>query len=199
MDIFKVFKKESIIAAVLYVIAGLVLIIFPETTAKTIGYVFAGVLIILGIKNIINYFKREIALTFYHNDLVIAAICIIAGITVAVKVEAVVSFIPFILGVFVTISGIIKLQNALNLRRMNNGGSLMVLIMAVINIIIGLMLTFNPFKFVASLIRIIGIGLFLSGVTDIITIIFIGNKMKNYRDGYYTQKDVINGEVLGDE
>lgn len=191
-DLFKSFKKETLAAAVLYILAGIVLLIFPDTTARTIGYVFACILLAIGLKCIFNYMMMDVRVAFYHYDLVGAAVLIIASIAVFINVDAVVAFIPFILGIFVTISGVIKLQNAINLRRLNNGGSVMVFIFAIVNIILGIVLILNPFSAMTTLIRIIGIGLIFSGITDAVTMICISKRVKAYEDA----NSIIEGEIL---
>lgn len=195
MGLLKSLKKDMVVAAVIYILVGLVLIFFPETTARTIGYTFACVLLLLGLRCIFNYMMRDVQLTFYYNDLVGAALFIISSVAVFIHVEAVVSFIPFILGVFVTISGVLKLQNAMNLKRLNTGGSITVLLLAVLNTLFGIVLILNPFNAMATLVRIIGIGLLFSGITDFITTILIAKKIRVYMDA----NGVIKGEVLEKE
>lgn len=192
MNILKNLKRETIISSIVYILAGIILIIFPQTTARTIGYAFACILILLGIRCIIKYMKRDIKMAFYHYDLVTAAVLILASVCVFINVDAVVAFIPFILGIFVTISGVIKLQNALDLWRLQNGGSVMVFILAVINVVFGIVLIVNPFGAMATLIRIIGIGLIYSGVTDLITVLCISGKIKRYEEA----NGIIEGEVI---
>lgn len=192
MNIIKNIKKETMVTAVAYILAGLFLLAFPKTTARSIGYAFACVLLIMGLRSLFNYMMRDVSVMFYHNDLVIAAIFIIASVGVFINVEAVVSLIPFILGIIVTISGVIKLQNAINLKRLNHGGAMMVFLLAAANIIFGIVLIVNPFKVMTTLIRIIGIGLIFSGVTDCVTLFCIAKKMRLYEEN----NSVIEGKVL---
>lgn len=195
MNFFKCLRKDSLATAVAYLITGIILVLFPETTAKTIGYAFACVLLALGIGNIFNYMMRDARTIFYHNDLVLASILLVAGVAVFINVEAVVGFIPFILGVFVLISGVLKLQNAMNLKRLNQGGSAMVLILAIANVLFGVILILNPFHAVVSLIMILGIGLIFSGITDLIVNICIAKKIRIYDE----DNSIIEGVVVSEE
>jgi uncharacterized membrane protein HdeD (DUF308 family) len=192
MKFLKSIRKETLAAAIMYIAAGLILVLFPETTARTIGYAFACILLILGLRSVFNYMMREVCVSFYHYDLVIASILIIASVAVFINVDAVVGFIPFILGIFVTISGAIKLQNAIDLKRLNNGGFFMVFIFALVNIVLGIILILNPFDAMTTLIVLIGIGLIYSGITDLTTMIFITRKIKKYEQA----NSVIEGEIL---
>ena len=62
------------------------------------------------------------------------------GAVVLYKVEIVISLIPFILGVLVLCSGCSKLQDAIDLKRLDYGSWLGLLIVAAINIILGVVL-----------------------------------------------------------
>lgn len=194
MNIIKNIKKETMAAAVVYICSGLFLTVFPETTAKSIGYVIACFLLIMGLRSIFNYMMRDVSVVFYHNDLVVAALFILASIGVFINVEAVVSVIPFILGIIVSISGVIKLQNAINLKRLNHGGALTVFILAAANIIFGVVLIINPFQVMTTLIRIVGIGLIFSGVTDCFTLFSIAKKIKMYEES----NSVIEGKIIAE-
>ena len=60
MDKIKAFKVENILTALLYVALGVVLIMFPESIAKTLIYTIATIVIAVGVIKIISYFlKRE--------------------------------------------------------------------------------------------------------------------------------------------
>ena len=82
----------------------------------------------------------------YSNEFVFGILGIVLGAVVLYKVEIVISLIPFILGVLVLCSGCSKLQDAIDLKRLDYGSWLGLLIVAAINIILGVVLIYNPFK-----------------------------------------------------
>ena len=56
MPIFKEMKWNLILTACICIAAGLILILFPEVTAKTIALALAIFLMIMGLIRVITYF-----------------------------------------------------------------------------------------------------------------------------------------------
>ncbi len=177
MEIFKQMNKNAAITAVMYIIVGIILTFFPASTARTIGYAFATVILIVGLGFLYRFIIKETAYCFVGNELVIGIVLVLASIYVYVRVDSVVSIIPVLLGIVVVVSGISKLQNAIGLRKMQYQGSTAVLAFAVLNILFGVILVLNPFSAVTTLIMLIGLGLIFSGITDLVTAFWIARNI----------------------
>lgn len=173
MNVLKEMKKNTIISSVIYIIAGLVLAIFPDSTARTIGYAFATVILIAGLGFLYRFVTKDVKYSFIGNEMVIGSVLVVASIFVYIRVESVVSVIPVLLGIVITVSGISKLQNAIGLHNLHYKGATTVLALAVLNIVFGVVLILNPFGAVTTLIMLIGLGLIFSGVTDFVTTFLI--------------------------
>lgn len=173
MSVFKEMKKNTIISSLIYVVIGLILTFFPGSTARTIGYAFATVILIAGLGFLYRFATKDIRYSFVGNELVIGAVLVIASIFVYVRVESVISIIPVLLGVVIVVSGISKLQSAIGLHNNHYRGSTTVLVFAVLNLLFGVVLIINPFEAVTTLIMLIGLGLIFSGVTDFVTTFLI--------------------------
>jgi uncharacterized membrane protein HdeD (DUF308 family) len=180
MKMLKELKWDAMLKGVLYILLGFVALVVPETMEKTLGYLLGIVLIVAGGVSIIGYLIREAHENYYRNDFVYGLAGIVIGIIVLLKVEIIISLIPLLLGILVTISGCAKLQDVVDMKRMNYGNWVLMLILSLINLALGLVLIFNPFKAAELLFRIIGIGLIYSGVTDCVTTIYFANKYKDY-------------------
>jgi uncharacterized membrane protein HdeD (DUF308 family) len=179
MKILKELKWDAMLKGVLYIL-GVVALVVPETMEKTLGYLLGIVLIVAGGVSIIGYLIREAHENYYRNDFVYGLAGIVIGIIVLLKVEIIISLIPLLLGILVTVSGCAKLQDVVDMKRMNYGNWVLMLILSLINLALGLVLIFNPFKAATLLFRVIGIGLIFSGVTDCVTTIYFANKYKDY-------------------
>lgn len=175
----KKWKWQEISSALLMVVAGLVLLFMPELTLKTIANVVGIIIMMIGAVFLISYFVRR-SLDSGNYDLVKGLIIVGAGIFICVKSELVVSVLPVLLGIGVVVSGILKLQHALDLRKMGYDTWMRIGITAAISIFIGLLVIMNPFSTVAWLMRFIGIGFIFSGVTDLITTIYVSKKASEY-------------------
>ena len=176
------FKWKILLSAVLLILIGIVLLLFPETTAKTICYLVAAIAIIMGIVTMITYFFREVPINYYRNDFVIGLAGIILGFFIIYKVELIISLVPFILGLVVTISGFSKIQDAIDMNRMGYRNWIGILVVAIVNVVLGIVLLLNPFEVATLMFRVMGIALIFSGITDIVSTMYLKKRVKNYTD-----------------
>ena len=160
-------------------ICGLVLLLMPELTLVTIANVIGILVIMIGAFFLIGYFLRK-ELAAGNNDLIKGLVIVCIGIFICVKSELVVSILPVVLGIGVVLSGILKLQHAFDLKRMGFDTWVRIGLTAAVNIFIGLIVILNPFSTVAWLMRLVGIGFLFSGVTDLITTIYVSKKASEY-------------------
>ena len=164
-----------LISGAVLIVAGLVLLFFPVTTTKMIAYIAAAMLLFMGIGQVIGYFRYEPGSGRYSSGLVLGIFLMIVGLLIYYKAEVVVSIIPIILGVVILFSGFSKLQQAVDLARMKARRWTTVLATACVII-------FNPFSTAMTLLRFVGIGLLYSGISDIVSTLYISRETKNYRD-----------------
>lgn len=165
---------------VLYILLGIVALVIPETMEKILGFLIGVVLILAGAVSMISYLLRDAHQNYYHNDFLHGLIGIVLGILVLYKVDIIISLVPVILGVLVLVSGLSKLQDVIDLRRMEYGNWIVMLVLAVLNVALGLVLIFNPMKTAVLLFRLLGVGLIFSGVTDCFITLYFARKIKNY-------------------
>ena len=181
MKMLKELKWEAILTGVLYLLLGIVALVIPETMQKTLGYLIGIVLIVAGAVSMICYLLRDARDNYYHNEFVFGLVGIVVGVAVLYKVEVIISLIPFILGILVLFSGCSKLQDAIDLKRLSYGSWVGMLIVAVINIILGIVLICNPFKAAVLLFRVLGVGLILSGASDCFSTIYFARKFRRFK------------------
>ena len=181
MKMLKELKWEAILSGILYILLGIVALVIPETMQKTLGYLIGIVLIVAGLVSMVCYLLRDARENYYHNEFVFGLVGIVLGAAVLYKVEVIISLIPFILGVLVLISGCSKLQDAIDLKRLGYGSWIGMLVVAVINIILGIVLICNPFKAAVLLFRVLGIGLILSGASDCFSTVYFARKLRRFK------------------
>lgn len=180
MKTFKEMKWDALFKGILYILLGVVALVIPDTMERTLGYMLGIVLIIAGGLSMVSYLMREAHENYYRNDFVYGLAGIIIGIIVLLKVEIIISLIPLFLGILVAISGCAKLQDVVDMKRMGYGNWVVMLVLALINLIIGLVLILNPFEAAVFLFRVIGVGLIFSGITDCVTTVYFANKINDY-------------------
>ncbi len=173
MENLKKLNWGQMSSAIIYTVLGLVLAFFPQTVNEMISYVLAAALFLVALIFLFNYFKKNVQNNFFRNDLVFAVIALVIGILLLVKRSSVLELIPIVLGAITIVSGVKKLQNALDLIRLKIGGWKSIIILAAINIVFGIVLVWQASAAVNTVIRLIGIGLIFSGASDMFSMLWI--------------------------
>lgn len=178
MKALKELKWDALLKGALYILLGLAAFLIPETMEKTLAYLMAAVLILAGAVSMVCYLLRDAKQNYYRNDFLYGLIGIALGVIVLYKIELIISLVPVILGIMVLISGCAKLQDVIDIKRLNSGNWIVLLVIAVIDVVFGILLITNPFKAVSILFRLIGAGLIFSGITDCVVIFYFADQFK---------------------
>lgn len=178
MQLLKQLKWNLILTALGFIALGVILIIWPTETLKTSCYILAVLLIAIGVVSLISYVRKDITGILYRYDLVVGVSAVLGGVLVILKADQLMDLIPVVLGFLVTISGILKIQNSIDMYRLGHGTWHIAFAMALINIVFGVILLINPFIW-EIFIACVGVALVYSGVTDLYMTIVISIRLKN--------------------
>ena len=150
-------KKKSfdtnLFVSILYVVVGLLLIIFPGEALKWAMTVAGVFFIISGILELVkkNWFG--------------GAISLIIGIVILVLGWTIIDIVLLVLGILIAIKGVIALVNALKKRKKNA----LSILFAVLTIVVGLVLAFGNALPVMTIIA--GVLLVINGVLGLMSAI----------------------------
>lgn len=158
----------SLISSMFLLLLGLLLFFKSSATLMAISYLVGGVLIALGIIAIINFLRNTTKDIFNQLNIVYGVVSIVAGSFLVTVPSFIGSIIPFIIGITVIISSSFKVQQALILKNMNSKYFLPSLIMAILCLVCGLVILFNPFKSAVLVTKIIGLFMIIYAILDII-------------------------------
>lgn len=178
MQLLKQLKWNLILTALGFIALGVILIIWPTQTLKTSCYILAVLLIAIGVVSLISYVRKDITGILYRYDLVVGVSAALGGILIIIKAEQLMELIPVVLGFLVTISGILKIQNSIDMLRLGHGTWYIAFALAIINIVFGIILLINPFVW-EIFITCVGVALVYSGITDLYMTIAISIRLKN--------------------
>lgn len=177
MEEIRGFHKNFIILSVFYVIAGTVLLFWPEMSIELFCKVLGIGMLIAGLTHVIIYFTKDHMLNIMQMDLVIGVLCVSFGAFLLLHPEFVQNALPFVVGVLFMMGGIVKLQNAIDMKRFHFRFWKAVLFFAVVMLILGAVLIYNPFRG-EILTLYIGISLILEGILNIICMLCIAHLVK---------------------
>lgn len=169
--VIKNFKLGSLASALIYILLGLFLVIFPEFAAKSIGWLLGGALLIMGIFKLISFFIESEVFIWYRTDFLLGLIETLIGLFILMRPGIITASIPFIFGIILFIHGITEIGPALDMKRLypESKGWIFQIVLAAVSIVLGFVVFNNPFGAAALTFKIIGICLIYSGICDLIT------------------------------
>ena len=160
----KSFFRSMLILSLLYLIIGIVMIIFSDACLQIICYVLGGTAIAFGLFAIISYFSKS---SFTHFALALGIAAILIGLLLIIKAKSVMNIISIIIGIALIIDSVLRLQTSLDVKRAGGKIWLFLLICALITLIFGIVLLF----YTNAIAIIAGIGLALDGLLILISMI----------------------------
>ncbi len=167
-------KNLSLITIAAGFIIGIVLLVRPDETVQFISILCGVTVIMLGIGAWISYFTK-----FKSTILaILGTLAVIAGIILCVRYRSIVSAVIFLFGVFVLVEGIVDLISAIDAKRNDLKSWIVSVIMSAVTIILGLIVIINPFDSVMVLTQLLGAGLIVYAVMDLISFIQIRKIVK---------------------
>ncbi len=196
MKILEQIKKLSLATVIIGFISGILFISYPAQCIKyisiAVGFAFIG----LAIAGIVNYiFDR--ASTF---SLITGIILGIIGIIICIRYKQVISFIVIVIGIFIISAGITNLVTGLKVIRNSIIFGWITLLMSIVTIVFGVIAVLNASALTETLVRIIGIGLIIYSVLDLIAFFEVRSIAKEVKQTVDAYKDIeTEGEVVAQD
>ena len=164
-------KREITFVNLATLVLGIFLIIFPEKSADIVCICTGAILGIWGLVRLIAYFASGKVESFGSFGLVQGAALLGIGILFVINPGILKTFLTAALGIILIVSGVMKLQYAVDLLRLKAKFWYLSLLGAVISITLGAVVFFNPFSTAKWLMIFIGIALVVNALWDIVSVI----------------------------
>lgn len=177
-SIKKLFRSYWVLS-VFCIVLGIALIAKPDFFTNAIGYVVGGLLAAYGAVDLVRYFIKSREDPMYATGLAAGIILCAAGIFIMARPDFIPKIIALIFGLYMLISGIVNLQDSLNIRSSGRDSWQFSTVSAVITIVIGIVLVVNPLLLTDAALTILGISLLVSGISNIMGCFSAGRVMKD--------------------
>ena len=165
-------KHNYFINAVIMVILGIVLVIWPHILGVALCYLLGGALIVMGIFQLISFLRGE-RLGFYNKFVMMMGIVLILlGIWICTQPHIVLSIIPVVVGIIVLIHGLMDIQYTLDIKKAGSEKWWIALIASILTLVVGLLLVFNPFTVYEITTVLLGAAMLYDGGSDLALLLF---------------------------
>lgn len=169
-DFYQEFKRSFGVTAVVSILAGILLLVYPQTTSRLACYLLGGIIFIQGVLSLRNALKAMSELFGGKLLLIWSLILMGLGVFFIVRTDTIISIIPLIFGLFIVASGV---SDIFKTKQLNDTGYekwWVTLAMSAIKCILGAVMVFNPFSAAVTMLMFIGGCLVYGGVSSLWTI-----------------------------
>lgn len=194
------FMKSSIFSSIALVILGALLFFQSELTIVSISYIIGAVLVGIGVVSMLKFIANLNKNIKNELDIIYGTVTVILGIIVITNPKAIASIIPFILGILIVVSSATKLGYGFELKKANNELWIGTVVIALITLLCGILLLFNPFAGAKFILKVVGALIFVYAVLDIISTFRIRKTIKPLKNAIENVKkeNIKEAEVIED-
>ena len=158
-DFFKGLKANYTISAVVCVLLGLVLVIWPGATSQIICMLLGGVLLAYGVLQIAIYLLNRERTIILQGMMILGIVFAVLGLWILLKPEMIMMAVPVIVGVLIAIHGLHNVVQAFALKKDGYESWWLAFLLGLLTLIFGGVLICYPFEAIELVARIIGIFL----------------------------------------
>lgn len=185
-DYIKKYEGCSIVVSVLMICLSLFLMFKPLKSLEVFTVIFAIIILLSGLGYLISYFTISKESRLFSIDLLLGLVTIISGIMLLVYNKDVINVFPIILGIWIIISNLFKLQLSINLSLFLDNTYLGLVLITILMIIFGLLLIINPFASFMTITVTAGTLLLITEVINLIESIYVIIKLNKVKDLSFT-------------
>lgn len=194
------FMKSSIFSSIALVILGALLFFQSELTIVSISYIIGAVLVGIGVVSMLKFIANLNKNIKNELDIIYGTVTVILGIIVITNPKAIASIIPFILGILIVVSSATKLGYGFELKKANNELWIGTVVIALITLLCGILLLFNPFAGAKFILKVVGALIFVYAILDIVSTFRIRKTIKPLKNAIEDVKkeNIKEAEVIED-
>lgn len=168
-------KADVIFSAVLCVVVGVVLLLWPAETIGIFCKVLAVGLVVMGAVYVGSYIVNS---RLHPLSGILGLIVLLVGVWIFLKPESVVSLIPIVIGVILVFHGVQDVMLAFETRGNHYERWWGMLIIGAISLIAGVIIIVDAFGVVTLAVQFIGVALLYDGISDLWIVTRIWHAMK---------------------
>lgn len=166
MNYIKSLKVNYSLSAVICVILGIVLLVWPGQSTQVVCMALGIVLGGFGLIQIILYLATKEKTMVSHSMMMLGVVLAVIGGWIVLKPETIIKAVPMIVGILIVIHGFHNAVQAIDLKKMQYDNWWVALLLSLLTVALGVVLICNPFTIVDTVVRIIGAFLVYDGLSD---------------------------------
>ena len=162
-------RTASVWIALLYIVLGLPLLLFPGISGSVFVWSLAAGATVYACSHLWRYLQGRKAEQASGTDLFLTVLPLAFSIFAIIWPEAILPFLPLVLGALLLIDGIGKIPLVISGIQDEIPALIPLLLSALIPVVLGVLLLVNPFHAAQLVIMVFGIALIGDGISDLVT------------------------------
>lgn len=181
MKVLKRVKAAYSIVSLMLLLYGIFLIIYPQLGIRWIYKIGGGLFIGIGIAKVIGYFSKDLLQLAFQHDLAMGIVSIVIGILMLMWTKDMIRILTICLGLFMLMEALLKIQTAIDAKRIGMKSWWLILAIGFITAVIGGLLVAAPLRGTQLIIRVIGLTIFAYGIMNLYV---VQNTVNTFRRDY---------------
>lgn len=167
-SLLNVIRSNMLVQAVVFIVLGLFVLLWPGVTITTVIYLFGAFFAISGIASLISY--QRAASPAHHSPAVLTSgvFMLVLALIVFLFPEAIASVFSLLLGIVLALCGVVSAVRSWELRPLGGYTWVVGLVVSVAVAIGGVIIIANPFETTLMFIYVLGGLMVLNGAGDLL-------------------------------
>jgi len=170
MSRLKKVKNIYITLTICSILVGILLLAWPDIGLDVTCKVYGIFLIAYGIAKLSSYFTKDLFQLAFQFDFGLGVVSIILGLVMLFRTQQIVEFVALCIGIFMLVDAALKIQTSIEAKKFGINRWIGILITAIITGVVGALLLFSPFHTTSVIVRIVGLGICVDGLMNIIVL-----------------------------
>ena len=164
-----------VLADIIMLILGITLLIWADKVVNGISMAIGGLFILYAVYNFIAFLRAE-KRSSETTKLVAGLAMVIAGIFLITQTGFIKELISFVVGIFIIIASMFRLQDSFKLRKINKEAAKLPLISSAISLLCGVLCILGKLLIPDIFLQILGVMLIIFSFSDISGLLTIRKK-----------------------
>ena len=182
MKILERIRRMELLKAVISLLLGIVIVIFPKVTMTVICYAIAGAILIYGIIDIVSYFTSKTYDGSFTLTLLKGVVATVIAIVIFIRPSYLSTFIHIVVGILLVIDGITSIQKSVFLKNNNIYFWHVSMVESILTFAIGIFILIKPLSAEIAVIICLGIAFIWYGITSIWNYFYVQKKINFLRE-----------------
>lgn len=160
-------RSASVWTAALYLLLGLLLLLFPTESGTLLVWMLCAITAVYGLGHLWRYMQRRRYGFPYGSEVFLTLFPLAFSAFALLRPQVVLSFLPLVLGALLVLDGVGKLPPVVSALHRRSEGALPLVLSALLPLVLGIILLWDPYRAARTAIALFGAGLVAGGAGDL--------------------------------